>query len=125
VCNKSLRLKQAGDFVQEARTWAKRLEEHEAQGGTLDDARRRLQTRYGIPPQAFWSLRHRPPKRIAADIYHRIRFAYLDQCQRIVRSAQVDINRLNKGQDHAAAARLEFEAQDLARAIENARGRKR
>lgn len=113
----------AAEFVEEAQMWARRLEEHEAQGSTLEAARYRLQVKFGIPVQAFWALRHRPPKRIAADLYHSLRLAYLNQCQRVVQSARTDIGVLKtQGFDDADTASLELEAQNVARAVESARG---
>jgi hypothetical protein len=116
----------AAAYVEEARIWARALEEFTAHGTTLEDARRKLARQYGIPARLFWSLRHRPPKQIPADLYHQLREAYLSQCKRLVASAWNDIAVLKaqRGQDASPdIASLELEASRLVDAIKTARGR--
>jgi len=101
----------AGEYVLRAQGWAKQLEEEEAKGGTLESARYRLQMKFGIPVQAFWSLRYRPPKQIAADLYHSLQQACLMQAERMAVAAQRNIEELKTFSEDAHAqadvARLE------------------
>jgi hypothetical protein len=113
----------AADYVLRAQSWAKQLEEHEAQGGTLESARYRLQMKFGIPVQAFWSLRYRPPKQIAADLYDRLRHACLVQAERSIERSRLNIEALkNYGEDtHAQGdvARLTPRNEELVGALES------
>lgn len=106
----------AVDHVEDARKWARDLTANEQRGGDLESAWRRLERLYGVPRQTFWSLRYRPPKRIAADLYTRLRLAYLAQCERIVKSAQHDIT-IMKAKGDADLESLADQVADLAKAI--------
>lgn len=88
VCNGRLQhssrlLTSAADFVDRARVWADALVWKECNGpGDLVEARHRVEARYGIPATLLRDLRYRPPKRIAAELYERLRIAYRNQCER-------------------------------------------
>jgi len=85
VRNNPLRTEQtmtAADYVDRARGWARTLEEEQAKGSTLERARHDLEAKYGIPANIFWSLRHRPPKTIAAHLYHGLMAAYQRELER-------------------------------------------
>jgi hypothetical protein len=70
-------------YVNEAQEWAKSLTRWEARGpGDLENAMRRLETRYGIDSNTLWSLRYRPPKRIFVDVYEQLRAAYQHERER-------------------------------------------
>jgi hypothetical protein len=71
----------AATFVDTAGKLAGHLVAREMRGpGDVDNAMRRLETRYGVPYQALWSLRYRRPKEIAAHVYAGIIAAYDAQC---------------------------------------------
>lgn len=91
--------------VDQAVTWAKRLTQAEARGpGDLENAWRRLEVRYGVPWRAFWSLRYRRPKEIAASIYLRLQAAYAAECERQMRRHQheFEITKAKAGANHPA-----------------------
>jgi hypothetical protein len=99
----------AGAYVERARGWARELEEDLAKGRSLEWARYELEQRTGLPPHLFWALRHRPPKRIATDIFCRLRMAYLDHCSRVLGQVQQNLMEANSAFD----ADLLAEAQAL------------
>jgi hypothetical protein len=85
--------------------WAKRLTQIEARGpGDIENAWRRLEARYGIPWRAFWALRYRPPREMAASIYLRLQAAYSAECQRQIRRLEheIAITKAKAGADHPA-----------------------
>jgi hypothetical protein len=132
VCERKSQKQRAGmsssEYVDRARGWADALVWRETSGPRqLDEARSRVEARYGIPFSVLKDLRERPPKRIAADLYERLRSAYLASCERIVRSAQNDMAVLKserQDNDNADLASLGLEAEDLASAIQSARDKK-
>ena len=69
--------------VEEARSWAEYLVSQESRGnGDTENAMRRLETRWGVPWRAFWSLRYRPPKDILMGTYYGLRNAYAAEKER-------------------------------------------
>jgi hypothetical protein len=49
-------------YVDEAADWARRLTQAEARGpGDIENAWRRLETRYGVSFHTWWALRYRKP----------------------------------------------------------------
>lgn len=73
-------------FVSNAREWANELIRRESRGpGDLDNAMRRLESRYGIPAATFWRLRHGRIKDIFASTYVRLQAAYIAECERQTR----------------------------------------
>jgi hypothetical protein len=84
MCEKSLRGKQMSSaFVAEAQKWAGRLVQSESRGpGDIDNAMRRLETRYGIPYSLLYNLRYRPPRDLLVSHFARLEAAYVAECER-------------------------------------------
>lgn len=97
-------------LVEQAAGWANGLVLREARGpGDLPNAMQRLEHRYGIPAQTFWSLRYRKPKDVLASIYFRLRAAYEAECERqqkLLRH-ELEITKAIAGPDHAAVLAAE------------------
>lgn len=73
-------------FVSNAQDWANELVRRESRGpGDYENAMRRLESRYGIPWQMFWRLRHGRLKDIYVSIYVRLQAAYQAECERQMR----------------------------------------
>ena len=92
-------------FVDQAADWSKKLTSREARGpGDLENAMRRIETRYGIPFSVQWSLRYRKPKGILSGTFARIRAAYAAECERQVRRLEheIAITKAITGPDHSA-----------------------
>lgn len=69
--------------VADARHWANELVRRESRGsGDLENAMRRLESKYGIPWRIFWSLRFRPPTDVMVGIYLQLAAAYQAECER-------------------------------------------
>lgn len=72
-----------------ARGWANELVRRESRGpGDVENAMRRLETRYGIPWRFFWRLRYRPPDDVLVGVYIKLKVAYeaeLERQQRLLR----------------------------------------
>jgi hypothetical protein len=82
VCKKELQEMSIASAQQMARS----LVHREQRGpGDLENAMRRLETKYGIPFGALWSLRYRPPRDILASVYLKIQAAYQAECERQAR----------------------------------------
>lgn len=89
VCNRSFRFRERQltrtEYVDCARAWADALVWNECRGpGEIASARARVAVRYGIPARLLKDLKYRPPKRIAVEIFERLRVAYLTQVERQV-----------------------------------------
>jgi hypothetical protein len=115
-----LRGKQMSDaalHVDRAVLWARSLTQTESRGpGDLENAWRRLESRYGVSARTFWSLRYRRPKEIASHVYLRLLAAYRAEQERQMRLLRHDLE-LTKdvaGLDHAsvAAAQVVVDAED-------------
>jgi hypothetical protein len=67
----------SAQLLAEARAWADELTKMEIEGPfDLEDAWRRLETRYGIPFATFWSLRYRKElKDIWASLHRMLQLA--------------------------------------------------
>jgi hypothetical protein len=107
--------------VEQASTWARALTTTESRGpGDLRNAWRRLEHRYGIPSQAFWSLRYRRPNKITATIWQRLREAYEAECNRQMRRLQheIEITRQIAGARHLAVHAAEIVAREKIRGRE-------
>jgi hypothetical protein len=73
-------------FVSNAQEWANELVRRESRGpGDYENAMRRLESRYGIPWQTFWRLRHGRLKDVYVSIYVRLQAAYQAECERQMR----------------------------------------
>jgi hypothetical protein len=97
-------------YVDEAADWARRLTHAEARGpGDIENAWRRLETRYGVSFHTWWALRYRKPKDIAASVYFRMRAAYEDACERQARSLahELAITKAKAGASHPAVVAAE------------------
>jgi hypothetical protein len=110
----------AAAYVTEAQEWANRLVRWEARGpGDLENAMRRLETKYGVDFNALWSLRYRPPKRIFVDLYEHLRAVHDMERQRQRRLLEDEIstaegsrpNHVATRAAHFAAFRPEGEAE--------------
>ena len=90
----------------------------EARGwGDQAEAQRRLHNRYGIPFWALERLRTGRAKTVEAGLYAKIRAAYLDLCQRQVRSLQHEIAIEKAINEDVTLEDLEREASALAAKI--------
>jgi hypothetical protein len=110
VRKSSLQGKQMSDaaaHVEQAAAWAKTLTQSESRGpGDLENAWRRLESRYGVSTQTFWSLRYRRPKEIASHIYLRLLTAYRaehDRQMRLLRN-ELEITKNVAGDFHDSVA---------------------
>lgn len=73
-------------FVSNAQEWANELVRRESRGpGDYENAMRRLESRYGIPWQTFWRLRHGRLKDVYVSTYVRLQAAYQAECERQMR----------------------------------------
>jgi hypothetical protein len=73
-------------FVTNAQEWANELVRRESRGpGDYENAMRRLESRYGIPWQILWRLRHGRIKDVYVSIYVRLQAAYQAECERQMR----------------------------------------
>lgn len=91
--------------VDEASGIAKWLTRREASGpGDMENAWRRLETRYGLPWRMFWSLRYRPPSSIDSVLFERLRAAYQAERERQMQKLRNEILITEKiaGPDSAA-----------------------
>jgi hypothetical protein len=77
----------AAAFVDSAREMAATLEDREVSAGSRLLARERVARLAGIPSSLLHSLRYRPPKQIAADVYARL-------CAAVERQAALQIGQL-------------------------------
>lgn len=69
--------------VEAATDYVRTMVQRESRGpGDLDNAMRRLETKYGLPFWTLWHLRKGRAKSVEASLLARIRGAYLDMCQR-------------------------------------------
>jgi hypothetical protein len=94
--------------VSEAREWASHMVVREMRSpGDLENAMRRLESRYGIPWRTFWNLRYRPPADILVGVWRQLHAAYEAECSRQ--------ERLLAHERHIAETKvLAFEALDSA-----------
>lgn len=78
--------------VASAQKWASDLVQRESRGpGDMENAMRRLESRYGIPWRTFWSLRYRPPTDLFVSVYQRLEAAYQAERHRQMRLLQHEI----------------------------------
>lgn len=72
--------------VASAKSWADDLVRRESRGpGDMENAMRRLESRYGIPWRTFWALRYRPPTDLFVSVYNRLHAAYEAERERQIR----------------------------------------
>lgn len=94
-------------YVDQAASWARWLTNREARGpGDMENAWRRLATRYGVDWRVFWALRYRKPRGIETSIYARLCAAYQAECERQMRKLrhELEITKQIAGPDHASVA---------------------
>lgn len=104
-------------FVSNAQDWANELVRRESRGpGDYENAMRRLESRYGIPWQTFWRLRHGRLKDIYVSIYVRLQAAYQAECERQMRllAHEIEIAKA-KGLSHSSSV---AKAEALVRSVE-------
>ena len=78
--------------VDVAADYAARLLRSEARGpGDTESAMRRIEAKYGVNYWSLWSLRYKRPKSISADMFNRIRAAYLACCERQLASVSHEL----------------------------------
>lgn len=102
VCEKFLRSEKrvmsAAAFVDHARSMARFLEDREAHAlGDRELARARIEQRYGIAGSVLYSLRYRPPKQIAADVYSRLCQAVEDSAGRQMKALEHEVAKAREG----------------------------
>lgn len=104
-----LRVLQRG-LVEQATIWARALVQREARGpGDIPAAMHRLAARHGISHHAFWTLRYRAPRDVAASIYFRLKEAYEYEIQRQLRLLEIElaVSRAKLGASHPVVASVE------------------
>jgi hypothetical protein len=76
-----------------AADYASRLiaQETHALGGDTDEAMRRVEAKYGVGYWTLWGLRYKRPKAVSADLFTRLRGAYLAACERQLANLQHEI----------------------------------
>jgi hypothetical protein len=79
-------------YLEQAAEMAAALEEREMQAAhSRPRARESVERKYGIPASLLHSLRHRPPKTIAADIFDRLLGAVESQAAEQIRNLENEI----------------------------------
>lgn len=85
-------MNQPAIYVDEAAHKADWLVQRESRGpGDLENAMRRVASKYDIPFSALWSLRYRKPNDLVTSIFFAIRSAYDAECDRQMRLLQHEI----------------------------------
>jgi hypothetical protein len=105
-----------------AGTYVRRMVELETRGsGDTEGAMRRLETRFGLPFWSLWHLRQGRAKTVDADLYSRIRGAYLSFCEQKISALQHELATERAIQSDADLESLEADAAQLAAKIAKAR----
>lgn len=102
--------------VEAASNYASRLLEMEQRGSDGESALFRLEQRYGLSPNQLMHLRSRRAKSCDVSLFARLRAAYLDLCERQVRTLQHEIE-IEKATSDDTLEDLEAEALALAQKI--------
>ena len=106
----------AACYVQRASLWAQRLEDMEAaRAGSRPAARDALERRHKLPSGSLYSLRYRPPKRLAVDLYEKLRAALIAAAEREQQALAHEIEiarRAGVAVDHPALVAAEAAARD-------------
>lgn len=106
MCKDRLRSREmsAAAFVDQARDWARDVVNADVRGpGDLENAMRRVESRYGIPFAALWALRYRPPKDVAASIYLRLQQAHAAVCESQMRKFKDELDKTRQTTGHSAS----------------------
>jgi hypothetical protein len=124
VDQKNLELRQVST-VDLAADYAGRLiaQETHALGGDTDEAMRRVEAKYGVGYWTLWGLRYKRPKAVSADLFTRLRGAYLSACERQLANLQHEIAIERARCGHDLDADLLAEAETLLAKIKTARAR--
>lgn len=108
-----------------ARSWANELLRRESRGpGDMENAMRRLETRYGIPWRIFWTMRYRPPTDVLTGVFVKLGAAYRAECERQERLLrhEIEITKLKTGTVSAAVRAAEALVGEAAGQEENVDG---
>ena len=108
-----------------ARSWTYELLRRESRGpGDMENAMRRLETRYGIPWRIFWTMRYRPPTDVLTGVFVKLGSAYRAECERQERLLrhEIEITKLKTGTVSAAVRAAEALVGEAAGQEENADG---
>ena len=101
----------ASGFVDDTRTMAEALEDKEVEAaGSRRNARARVARLSGIPLSFLHTLRYRPPKTIAVDIFDRLCVATERKAAEQIRAAEHDLSTARArrpGIDHSALCEVE------------------
>lgn len=106
MCKDRLRSREmsAAAFVDQARDWAREIVNADVRGpGDLENAMRRVESRFGISFAALWALRYRPPKDVAASIYLKLQQAHAAVCESQMRKYQHELEKTRQTTGHSAA----------------------
>lgn len=115
-----------------ATKYVRRMVELETTGfGDTDGALRRLEARFGLPFWSLWHLRQGRAKTVDADLFSRIRGAYLNYCENKISALQHELA-IEKATDadadlealEAAASKLAAQIAQAKAARLNKRGRR-
>lgn len=116
----------ASTYVSHAARMARFLEDREATlVGDREIARSRLEQRWGIASSIFYSLRYRPPKQIAVEIYARLCTAVEDSAKRQIQALEHDVFKARasgRSLNESAAREAEVLAQTLRTLAAQSRG---
>ena len=90
----------------------------------MENAMRRLETRYGIPWRIFWTMRYRPPTDVLTGVFVKLGAAYRAECERQERLLrhEIEITKLKTGTVSAAVRAAEALVGEAAGQEENADG---
>lgn len=108
----------AADYV------AKMVHSEARCAGDTEGALRRLEARYGIPYWTMVHLKRHAAKTVAADMFQRIRSAYLDICERQVRRMSEEIAILKAANTDDSIEDLAAEATRLAAQVAAAKAKR-
>lgn len=103
--------------VEAASNYAATLLEMEQRGSDVESALFRLEQRYGLSPNQIMHLRSRRAKSCDVSLFARLRFAYLDLCERQISKLQHQIA-IEKASGDDTIENLEAEALALAQKIQ-------
>lgn len=69
--------------ISEAVSWSNALVSMNVRSpGDMENAMRRLESRYGIPWRTFHNLRYRPPADVMVGVWRQLKAAYEAECER-------------------------------------------
>ena len=98
------------DPARDAKAWARELVRLETRcPGDTENAMRRLARRYDLSWRAFWTLRYRSPRDVAASVYLKLEAAYRAEIERQMGllKHEAAITKLRTGPDHPAVRAAE------------------